>query len=84
MLSFVSPITFRAFGLKSANDHPERDPSTIEVYVFDEKLYNWVMIFRVYGIKFERRWETKIFRTPTANTKGVIFKIKAEKSEKEI
>ena len=37
MITFQLPLEIRAFGLKSANDFPKRDPEEVDMLIFDDR-----------------------------------------------
>jgi hypothetical protein len=73
LLKLDEEITFRAIGIKSANDEPIRDPSSIELYFIDEEDEE-IPICKISKIKFKKRWETKIWKIPKRQ-KGKNFRI---------
>ena len=68
VFKFKKPILIRGFGLKSANDCPDRDPKHIKFMVhdvFDErpkKDQNYIEVFKANDQKFTKRWQTKVYR----------------------
>jgi hypothetical protein len=72
-LKLDEEITFKAFGIKSANDEPYRDPDSMELYLVDDD-ENEILIMKISGINFDDRWQTKIYSLSKCQ-KGKFFKI---------
>jgi len=61
---FKKPLLIRGYGLKSANDAPNRDPKNFELWVHDvmderpKKEQDYVLAHRAKNQAFGKRWQT--------------------------
>mmetsp|Transcript_29171 Transcript_29171/g.21716 ORF Transcript_29171/g.21716 Transcript_29171/m.21716 type:complete len:91 (+) Transcript_29171:508-780(+) len=74
----------KAFGIKSANDCPHRDPDVAHLSVWNEKLEKWMKIFTVMNLKFEKRFQKLCFEVPPFITKKVKIELENKKGHREI
>ena len=73
MIEFNQHLSFQGIGIKSANDHPRRDPTEVKVNVFHPLTGGWQQIAHV-QLKFNfQRWHTLNFPEIHGSTKSVLL-----------
>ena len=72
MYKFKKPLLIRGYGLKSANDHPVRDPKSFSFLVMDlmddrpKEDRDFVCVHKAEQQFFNHRWQTNVYRLDKA------------------